>query len=296
MCLWNNANMESSKQLSLSRTAGMLSTNRPHIHSAACWFILKNQTEARSLVNQHSQSTVTAIDWLFPSSIYLFWFLLQLWAPPPFSSVLYCSSFLLPSIRPVTPWLCFQAKWERVSAWWGVEAGGGGLGWSRQGHFCYWHKHGSEPKPVLCCTASFSASHGVIEPPFCPSPFSFPNQVCPLLALTLSKLVFWLKEVELWSGGALFHWFSSVWLSGEEGGGGFFVVLRLGGGGHSAGVTYRLLWLSKQWRPRVILQPLSLCILFSSQIKYSSRHTSVPSTFIIIWKLCAITNWCKRLN
>lgn len=43
--MWNNANSESSKRLALSRSAGMLSTNRPHIHSAACWFTLRNQTE-----------------------------------------------------------------------------------------------------------------------------------------------------------------------------------------------------------------------------------------------------------
>lgn len=54
------------------------------------------------------------------------------------------------------------------------------------------------------CAPSFSASHRVIEPPSCPAPSPFPNQVCPLLALTLSKLLFWLQEVVVWSDRAAF--------------------------------------------------------------------------------------------
>jgi len=56
------------------------------------------------------------------------------------------------------------------------------------------------------CAPSFSASHRVIDPPpFSPPPPSlFPVQVCPLPALALSKLLFWLKEVVVWPDGAVF--------------------------------------------------------------------------------------------
>lgn len=131
LCMWNNANNESSKQLALSRSAGMLSTNRPHIHS--CCLLVhfedpKKDEKKKLFASSTFPKTVPAIEGLFlfyPS----FWFLLPLWAV--FDSLLF-SSLLLPSIQPVTPWLCIQAKQERVGAW----RGGGGLSWGRQGHFC----------------------------------------------------------------------------------------------------------------------------------------------------------------
>lgn len=65
------------------------------------------------------------------------------------------------------------------------------------------------------CAPSFSASHRVIDPPpVALPPFPFPVQVCPLPALTLSELLFWLKEVVVWPDGAVFSSFYSIWLSG----------------------------------------------------------------------------------
>lgn len=105
-------------------------------------------------------------------------------------SPFYCNSFLLPSIQPVTPWLCFQANWERASARQGVEAGGeidkatsvSDTNMAQSQHQYY------------VCAPSFFASHRVIDPPPHHALFPFPVQVCPLPALTLSKLLFWLKR------------------------------------------------------------------------------------------------------
>lgn len=175
----------------------MLSTNRPHIHSAACWFTWRNQTEKRSLPHQHSQSTVPAIEWLPPSSFFFFFFdfcsspglcLIHLCSP------LYCNSLLLPSIQPVTPWLCFQANWESASARQGLGLGWIGVGGVDKATSVSDTNMAQSQHQYYVYAPSFSASHRVIDPPPCPVPFPFPVQVCPLPALTLSKLLFWLKR------------------------------------------------------------------------------------------------------
>lgn len=109
----------------------MLSTNRPHIHRAVCWFAWRNQTgKKRSLPHQHSQSTVPAIEWLFSPLFPLFFFFFD------FCSVLQLFSVTKhPASRPLTL-VSKQTERERVQgkgvmAGWGWWCGCEGEGWTR---------------------------------------------------------------------------------------------------------------------------------------------------------------------
>lgn len=169
----------------------MPSTNRPHIHSAACWFTWRKRTEKRSLPHQHSQSTVPAIEWLF--SLLSLFFLI-------FAPALSCVWFTPVLLSIATP-LCYQASsqspLDSVSKQTGRErVRGRGWGEGRT------DKATSVSDTIMAlsqhqyhvCAPSFSASHRVIDPPPRLAPFPFPIQVCPSPALILSKLLFWLKR------------------------------------------------------------------------------------------------------
>lgn len=139
--------------------------------------------QKRSLPHQHSQSTVPAIEWLplfsLPLLIFFFSFFLQPWAvsdSPLFSSLLQLFSVTEhPASRPLTLFLVGSGG-EKDKA---TSVGDTNMAQSQHQYYV--------------CAPSFSASHRVIDPPPHPAPFSFPIQVCPLPALTLSKLLFWLK-------------------------------------------------------------------------------------------------------
>lgn len=105
--LRNNTNSRSSKQLWLGPSAGMLSTNRPHMHSAG------------SSPHQHSQSPCY---WVPPPPSFLFFFFLI------FPSALSCICLPPPLFLSVAALFCYQAsslsplasvsrQTERVSTW-----------------------------------------------------------------------------------------------------------------------------------------------------------------------------------
>lgn len=222
--MWNNANT-SSKQLTLSCSAGMLSTNRPHIHSAACCFTWRNWTKkvpASSTFPKHSPCYWVASPLFSPSFDYLFF--LQPWAvsDSPLSSsiaALFCcwaSSHSSPVFK--------QTGRERVRV--------RGRGWVRGRDKTRllllvtqtWLRANTSTMFVL--PHSLPPTEWLTLPLALPLPFSHPSlsSACThslkaaILAERGSGLAWW---------SYVFFWFYSIWRSGKEAGGSFWVVLKV---------------------------------------------------------------------
>lgn len=196
----------------------MLSTNRPHIHRAVCWFAWRNQTgKKRSLPHQHSQSTVPAIEWLFSPLFPLFFFFFD------FCSVLQLFSVTKhPASRPLTL-VSKQTERERVQgkgvmAGWGWWCGCEGEGWTRllllvtqtwlraSTSTMFALPHSLPPTERL--SLPLSSAHAL-------PPSLSPTEPVLCLHSALSKLLFWLKEVVVWPDGSVFS--SDSTLSGSVG-------------------------------------------------------------------------------
>lgn len=153
--------MQTPNLQSSSRSVILLACRVQIAHTSPVLLVgsLGETKQNKSLPHQHSQSTVPAVE--CPPSQNLFYiYLLRrgLNVSHPCPS-LFCSSFLLPSTQPITPWLCFQAKWERVSARQRAGVGvdrttfAGDINMAQRQHQYY------------VCTPSFSASHTVNASP-----------------------------------------------------------------------------------------------------------------------------------
>ena len=196
----------------LSCSAGMLSTNRPHIHSAASWFTWRNQTgeggvPASSTFPKHSSSY-----WVppLPSPFLIF---------APALSCVWFTSVLLS----IATLFCYQASsqspLDSVSKQTGKERVQG-RGWGRPG----WGLWGVDKatsvsdinmaqgqRQYYVYAPSFSASNRVIDPPTTTtlSPSLSPSKsVLCLHSLSLSCYFGWGSSGLAWWGCVFFPLYS----------------------------------------------------------------------------------------
>lgn len=206
--LRNNTNSRSSKHLWLGPSAGMLSTNRPHMHSAG------------SSPHQHSQSPCYWVPPPPPFLFFFFWFSHQLWAVSVCLPLFFSQSQLFSVTRhpachllPLFPgklreWV--HGKGQRqggLEGWFGIDKATSVSDTNMA----------SEPTAVLCCAPLLSCLPQRDWASFCPDLLALSIHVCPPPALTPSKLLFWLKQTVVWSGGALFSSKSALSCSKERG-------------------------------------------------------------------------------
>lgn len=183
-CMWNNANTLSSKQPMLLGSAR--AEYKSPTHPQCCLLVhlekLNRNAPASSTFSKHSPCDWVAfflpcsLPFFFASSTGPVWF-----PTVPLSTAVF---FLLLSIQPVSPWLCFQANWEGASAKQGVR------GEVDKGTSVSDTNMAQSQQKYYVCAPSFSATHQVIDPPPHTACFPFPHPpsgVCPLPTLTLSQ-------------------------------------------------------------------------------------------------------------